>query len=133
MQIDCTKCGNCCKEIKPVLSENDIGKLSEGFGLLVHQVQEQYLAEEKEEDGFVFNVKPCPLLKDNKCTQYQCRPGDCRSYPHLHKKDFITRLINVIGNYSVCPIVFNVYERLKEELWDSRGRDGAESGFGGRC
>ncbi len=41
-------------------------------------------------------------------TQYQCRPDDCRSYPHLHKRDFISRLINVIGNYSVCPIVFNI-------------------------
>jgi hypothetical protein len=25
--------------------------------------------------------------------------------------------MGVIGNYGICPIVFNVYERLKEELW----------------
>lgn len=28
----------------------------------------------------------------------------------------ITRM-GVIGNCSICPIVFNVYERLKGELW----------------
>lgn len=41
---------------------------------------------------------------------------NCISYPHLHKKDFTSRLIGVIENCSVCPIVFNVYERLKERI-----------------
>jgi len=26
-------------------------------------------------------------------------------------------LIGVVQNYDVCPIVFNVYEQLKAELW----------------
>jgi hypothetical protein len=26
-------------------------------------------------------------------------------------------LIGVVENYDVCPIVFNVYEQLKAELW----------------
>jgi hypothetical protein len=42
---------------------------------------------------------------------------DCRSYPHLHKKDFAHRVIKVIDNCSICPIAFNVFERLKAELW----------------
>ena len=25
--------------------------------------------------------------------------------------------MGVIQNYSICPIVFNVYEQLKKELW----------------
>ncbi len=25
--------------------------------------------------------------------------------------------MSVIENYSICPIVFNVYERLKTEIW----------------
>ena len=28
-KIDCTKCGNCCNEISPVLSEEDIKRASE--------------------------------------------------------------------------------------------------------
>jgi hypothetical protein len=35
-------------------------------------------------------------------------------------------LLAVVENYSVCPIVFNVYENLKEALWHGRDR---RSGF----
>jgi len=28
-------------------------------------------------------------------------------------------LIDVIENTSICPIVFNVYEALKEEVWNN--------------
>ena len=58
-----------------------------------------------------------PLLSDNCCTVYDHRPDDCRSYPHLHKDEFVFRLIQAVENCSVCPIVFNVFERLKDELW----------------
>ena len=33
------------------------------------------------------------------------------------EEEFVFRLIGVIENYEVCPIVFNVYEQLKDELW----------------
>ncbi|MFQ5576558.1 MAG: YkgJ family cysteine cluster protein [Anaerolineae bacterium] len=59
---------------------------------------------------------PCPFLKDDLCSNYECRPTDCRSYPHLHKDGFVSRLWGVVANYSICPIVFNVYERLKAEM-----------------
>ena len=47
---------------------------------------------------------------------YAHRPKDCHSYPHLHKKEFVFRLWGVVENCSICPIVFNVYEQLKDEL-----------------
>jgi len=31
--------------------------------------------------------------------------------------------MGVIGNCSVCPIVFNVYELLKDEVWYKRFSD----------
>ena len=40
-----------------------------------------------------------------------------RSYPHLQKEDFVFRLAQAVSNCSICPIAFNVYERLKAELW----------------
>lgn len=42
---------------------------------------------------------------------------DCVSYPYLLKKNFTSRLMVVIGDCSVCPIVFNVYKLLKDEVW----------------
>jgi len=116
-EIDCKTCRNCCKELSPVLDEEDIKKLSEGLGISVTQFKDQYLIKDKEEEGkFIFNKKPCPFLKNNECSCYTYRPKDCVSYPHLHKGDFIFRLLSVINNCSICPIVYNVYECLKDEI-----------------
>lgn len=123
-EIDCKLCANCCKEMQPVLDLEDIERLSEGSGITIDQFKKQYLVKDKESEGYIFNKKPCPLLKNNLCSYYDYRPKDCRSYPHLHKKDFVFRLIGVVHNCSVCPIVFNVYERLKGEIWYNQNFDG---------
>lgn len=115
-EIDCTACANCCKEVQPVLDQEDAEKFSKGLGISVAQFKEKYLVEDEEPEKFVFNAKPCPFLKNNSCSNYPYRPKDCVSYPHLHNSDFVLRLIWVINNYSVCPIVFNVYECLKDEI-----------------
>jgi hypothetical protein len=77
---------------------------------------EHYMEFDNNEKKFKFKEIPCSFLKDNKCTLYECRQSDCRSFPHLHKKGFTTRLIDILQNYSICPIVFNVYEQLKIEM-----------------
>ena len=115
VRIDCTTCGNCCRNIRPILTEKDIMKLSKAMHITPEQFMKRYV--EKDEDGDdTFEHIPCLFLSNNKCTQYEARPRDCVSYPHLHKKGFVFRLLNVINNYSICPIVFNVYEALKSEL-----------------
>jgi Fe-S-cluster containining protein len=116
-RIDCQACGNCCKEILPVLKENDIINLARHLNLSINKFKKQYLVETEMSDRYTFNTNPCPFLKGNNCTIHNFRPDDCRSYPHLHKKNFISRTISVIKNCSVCPIVFNVYENLKNEMW----------------
>ena len=113
--MDCTSCGNCCKVMLPILKKKDIINLAKSLNITPNQFITKYVS--KSEDGeSKLNQLPCPFLKDNKCTQYDSRPVDCASYPHLHKKDFVFRLIGVVDNYSICPIVFNVYEALKSRL-----------------
>ncbi|MBT9165148.1 MAG: hypothetical protein DDT22_01100 [candidate division WS2 bacterium] len=116
-QMDCRICANCCKEIQPVSDQEDIDRFSKCLVISVAQFKNQYLVKYEEPEKFVFNKKPCPFLKDNLCSHYACRPKDCVSYPHLDKSGFIFRLINIIENYAICPIVFNVYECLKNEIW----------------
>jgi uncharacterized protein len=117
-ELDCTKCANCCKKVSPILNKNDIKKLSESVEISIPNFKKQFLKKEKEDDGdYTFNRLPCPFLENNRCTQYKYRPNDCKSYPHLHKEEFVFRLIGVVNNYSICPIVFNVYELLKEKIW----------------
>ena len=115
-EIDCKQCANCCREIQPVLNEEDVRLFSEGLGLSVDKFTAQYLAPVKNSSELRFNKKPCPFLKENLCGNYEHRPEDCRSYPHLHKDRFVSRLMGMFWNCSVCPIVFNVLERLKREV-----------------
>ena len=72
---------------------------------------------EIEEFDLTFNQHPCPFLVENRCRVYEHHPETCRSYPHLHKEEFVFRLAQPVRNCSVCPITFNVYERLKAALW----------------
>lgn len=116
-KIDCTKCANCCKQIRPVLGKDDISKFALGLKMPEREFQKQYLRQDDEVSfKHQFNELPCPFLKNDECTNYDYRPKDCRSYPHLHKRGFVSRLWGVIENYGICPIVFNVYEQLKNEL-----------------
>jgi Fe-S-cluster containining protein len=90
----------------------DIKALAQLTGHTSHDFKIEFI--EKDEDGDMhFKYLPCPFLRDKKCNVYDSRPDDYKSYPHLHKKDFLSRLLGVIDNYLNCPIVFNVFEELK--------------------
>lgn len=112
--IDCTACGNCCREIQPELEDSDIARLAAGMKITPAVLQQQLRRTPQE--THVFCVQPCPLLKENKCSQYQHRPDDCRDYPHLHRDDFLSLSIGIIENYGTCPIIFNVYNQLKKHF-----------------
>ena len=114
--IDCCACGNCCREVTPILSEHDIIRLATCLDISTSEFVQRFVV--KDEDGdMIFRDSPCPFHSGNLCTVYDRRPDDCRSFPHLHKEGFVFRLIQAVENCSVCPIVFNVFERLKDELW----------------
>jgi len=124
-QIDCQACGNCCRAMHPILKKKDLRQLASHLALSPDELKKQYLMKDEEEEGLTFRDTPCPFLSGNSCTVYSARPEDCRSYPHLHKKEFVFRVSGVFSNCSVCPIVYNVYELLKDELH----RLGVESFF----
>lgn len=117
-QIDCTQCANCCKVTRPVLTQQDVTRFANGLAIAPPIFLETHLIPHDERPGkFKFNAQPCPFLADDLCTNYAARPHVCSSFPHLHKKDFRSRLWNVVFNYELCPIVYHVYEQLKRELW----------------
>lgn len=41
LKIDCRTCANCCKEIQPVLEQEDIAKLAEGLGITAARLKDQ--------------------------------------------------------------------------------------------
>ncbi len=117
-EIDCTKCAQCCKGLVIEVKEKDVKNLARGMKIKSKLIKEQYLVKDEEQRNcYNFKAQPCPLLKDNKCSVYDYRPKTCADYPFLHKEGFRSRLLGVIANYGVCPIVYNVLEQLKVELW----------------
>ena len=110
--IDCTSCGNCCRVQRPCLSAGDVTMVADGMGLPTATVKKRYLSKVGR-DAFLFRAPACPMLAERRCAVHPYRPRDCREYPHLDKDDFLSRAASAIGNYRICPIVFNVYERLK--------------------
>ena len=117
-QIDCRACGNCCRHVLPVLSPSEVTRLARGLGLTRDALVNRHLQPHREEGRLTFNARPCPLLTGTECSAYESRPDACRSFPHLHKPEFVFRLAGVVANCAICPIVFNVYERLKAEHWN---------------
>ncbi|MCF8142773.1 MAG: YkgJ family cysteine cluster protein [Deltaproteobacteria bacterium] len=115
-RIDCCACGNCCREILPLLGASDVARLASGLDISETEMIDRFLVREEEDHTFTFSKRPCPFLSGNRCTAYEFRPDDCRSFPHLHKSEFVSRLIQVVQNCAICPIVFNVFERLKDEF-----------------
>lgn len=115
-RIDCCACGNCCRGILPTLDDADVTRLAAGLGATPDEIVTQYLTRDGDND-LIFNRCPCPFLVGNRCRVYEHRPDTCRSYPHLEKEGFVFRLAQAISNCSICPISFNVYERIMAEIW----------------
>jgi uncharacterized protein len=112
-QIDCLACANCCKKLEPGLETHEIETLAKHTLHEIEAFKQQYVAF----DGaaLYLKTKPCMFLNNCACTIYEDRPAACAGYPHLNEPDMKFRR-TLWENYSICPIVFNVIEGLKEEL-----------------
>ena len=115
-KTDCQECGNCCNVLRPTVSNTEIKKLSKLENIPQLDYEKKYIAKDEIEDVKYLKDTPCKYLKDKNCTIYHDRPNDCRSYPHTHKKYFITRTLGMIEYCGICPIVYNLMENLKIEL-----------------
>jgi len=100
--IDCRQCANCCRVARPILKSRDINRLSARLGIGEDKFREEYLEKDEDDEGYSFRSSPCAFLKENRCTVYPQRPDDCRSFPHLRKKDFVFRLSQAFSNCSIC-------------------------------
>lgn len=120
-QINCRECANCCRVLNPILDESDVVRISKCFKMGKNDFVRDYLKEEKSEQGkYRIAKKPCHFLKGNDCSIYSFKPRECRSYPHLLKKEPITyRMLRFLDNAAICPIVFNTLELYKEHIYET--------------
>lgn len=110
--FSCYSCLNCCKSIVPLISENEIKVIAKRIALTEDELKSKYL--EQTATGFRVNKVPCLFLTNTGCSIYECRPLNCREYPFTSSKYISSRLINLVENCEICPVVFEIFERLKE-------------------
>lgn len=117
-KINCLDCANCCKTLGPRISDKDIGKLSRHLKIKPSDFTHSYLR--LDEDGdYVFKTMPCPFLRqDNFCCIYDDRPSACKDYPHLDRKRIYQVLDLSLKNSFVCPVVLEVFERMRKEVFN---------------
>jgi Fe-S-cluster containining protein len=122
--IDCTTCANCCREVKPSFSEEEVARLARRLEMKREEFIDRYLEPSTEgaEKPWETQTRPCPFLQGNRCSVYEDRPADCSGYPYLYRPDFVFRTSAMIERIPTCPIVYEVIEGLKKSLGFSRGK-----------
>jgi len=114
-QIDCTICGNCCCQLKTELHQEDIDVLARMENITPENFKEKYCEKDVFNDTLLKSL-PCRYLEGKKCSIYENCPKECKQFPYTDKKGFVSRLLGMINFYEFCPIVFNLMEKLKDEM-----------------
>ena len=114
-KYDCNACRNCCKQYCGNLSEEDLPGCAELFGMTPEEFKAKYLRES--EDG-TYNAihKPCDFLQeDGSCMLGDQKPDSCADFPYTARPDRIGSLYSIIEFAAVCPVLYEMLERLKKE------------------
>ena len=115
--VDCAKCANCCRTLRPVFTDEDIARIAEHLRMSRDEFIAAYLDRDEEQDRYRIKTTRCPFLgEDSKCTIYDVRPEKCQDYPFTDKADFAFSTINHANNALVCPAAFYLVEQMKKRL-----------------
>jgi len=113
---DCSKCTNCCRSYNLELDEDEVEKVAKFLKITKDELTTKYLVHEDidDEKQDEFKHKPCSFLDDDgSCQIEDCKPNACKDYPFTDKPDRLSSMLSVIDHASVCPVVFEILERLK--------------------
>ncbi len=109
---DCSRCRNCCRAYNISLEEHEIAAIAAEKCLSPDALCKQYLTEGL--CGYELK-KPCPFLhNDGICEVESCKPSECSGYPYTDRPDRMGSLLNIVASAEVCPVVYEILERLKE-------------------
>jgi hypothetical protein len=115
-QINCKQCANCCKTLNTSFTYQELEVIKNNTNKSIQNKIENDLYNDILNKRYICKKAPCLFLENNECTIYSNRPLACKDYPHLLQTDLKYRKKSILSNYSICPIVFNTLEALKEEF-----------------
>ena len=115
--IDCLSCANCCKNMTPTFTTQDLKRISAHFKQTPEEFRKKWLQKDRNKDLVNIN-QPCQFLnlKDNKCSIYAIRPVDCAGFPHLSKKKWKEYAHVHKQNIDYCPATFKMVEKMVERF-----------------
>lgn len=114
--IDCQKCGNCCRDMGPRFRESDVKLICKSSGQDPRAFAERYLKQDDEGVGYVLKEMPCPFQNaDNSCSEYESRTLSCRDFPHTQSKNIQKKLVGLALDSLVCPAAYLIAEKIIEE------------------
>ncbi len=115
-EYDCSRCRNCCKCYYGSIPLSDIKKDASYLNMSSDEFVELYLSEKDSEGNYRTKHKPCDFLQeDGSCKLGDYKPENCKEYPYTDQPERMHSLYSVLDAVSVCPIAFEIYERLKVE------------------
>lgn len=113
---DCSKCRNCCKMYNGSIPEEDLEQDAALLGITKEQFIDFFLEKGKKDGVYATKHMPCDFLEeDGSCKLGECRPDNCKKYPYTDQPDRLWSLYSVLEAVEVCPVAFEIFERLKRE------------------
>jgi|LSQX01.1.fsa_nt_gb Fe-S-cluster containining protein len=111
-EYDCAKCRNCCQAFSTGLTESEIDNISAFLGSSKEDFIEKHLVQSIE--GYEIKAPCCFLKSDGVCQIQECRPESCSEFPHTNKPERLWSLLGILSFAEVCPVVFEILQRLKK-------------------
>lgn len=113
---DCSRCRNCCKMYNGSIPNEDLEQDAEYLHMTKEQFIDSYLVKNEIENTYETPNKPCDFLEeDGNCKLGECKPENCKKYPYTAQPGRLQSLYSVLDVVEVCPVAFEIYERLKKE------------------
>ena len=113
---DCSQCRNCCKMYCGSIPQEDIEKVAGQLSISGEDFINRYLEYDPAEGAYKTKHCPCDFLReDGDCVLGEYKPENCRNYPYTDQPDRMGSLLSIIESAAICPVVYEILERLKED------------------
>ena len=113
---DCNRCRNCCKMYHGSIPEQDLQQDAHYLGMNVEEFCNKYLEKELRDGNYQTKHMPCDFLSaEGNCVLGECRPDSCKKFPYTDQSERLHSLYSVLDVIEVCPVAFEIFERLKKE------------------
>lgn len=115
-EYDCSRCRNCCKRYYGSIPLFDIDKDASHLNMSSDEFVGLYLSEKDSEGNYRTKHKPCDFLQEGgRCVLGDCKPDKCKKYPYTNQPERLYCLYSMLEAVQVCPVAFEIFERLKIE------------------